>query len=101
MNVLVEHLVLFKPIAGITEEQKTEFVTALRELQSIDGIVELSAGWNHSQEGKSQGFEIGLRITFRDQAALDAYIPCEAHRNAVARIRPLFEDVIVVDYNIG
>lgn len=97
----VEHLVLFKPVAGITEAQVKFFLDKLNELRAIDGIVDFSAGLNHSKEGLSKGFEIGMKITFRDQAALDAYLPSEKHQAVVSEIKPLFEDVIVVDFDAG
>lgn len=95
---MVEHLVLFKLKAETGPEDKRRIVETLKELASIDGIVEFSAGLNHSREGKSQGFEIGMRIAFQDQAALDAYLPSQMHVATVDRIRTFLDDVIVVDY---
>jgi len=99
-NNMMEHLVLFKLKANVTEEQRQTFVATLKRLSSIDGIVDMSVGINHSKEGKSQGFEIGMRVLFRDHAALDAYLPHPQHVGLVNEIRQLFEDVIVVDYTV-
>jgi hypothetical protein len=95
---MVEHLVLFKLHEGTSEGEKQAVIDALQGLSSIDGIVEMSVGKNHSEEGKSKGFEIGMRIGFRDQAALDAYLPSEQHQSTVNRIKEHFADVIVFDY---
>jgi hypothetical protein len=98
MKTVVEHLVLFKMKSDTTEEQRQLIVVTLKRLQSIDGIVDMSVGINNSKEGKSKGFEVGMRILFRDQTALDAYVPSTQHVGLVNEIRQFFEDVIVVDY---
>jgi hypothetical protein len=95
---MIDHLVLFKLKDTATAEQKDLMVQTMQELASIDGVVQLASGLNHSQEGKSKGFELGLRITFRDQAALDAYLPSEQHRTTIGKIRQHFADVIVLDF---
>ena len=97
---MVEHVVLFKLKAGTTNAQKEAAFQALRGLKNqIDGIVDLTCGENFSE--RSQGFEIGLVVRFRDRAALDAYLPHPAHRGAVEQyVQPIREDVIVVDYGL-
>jgi hypothetical protein len=95
---MVEHLVIFKLHESTSEAQKQMVIDTLQELSGIDGIVEMSVGRNHSQEGKSQGFEVGMRICFRDQAALDAYLPSDEHQSTVNRVKAHFADVIVFDY---
>jgi hypothetical protein len=99
--MMIEHVVLFKTTGTATEEQKQRAVTELRGLkEKIPGIVDLSVGRNFSN--RSQGFEIGLVVRFRDREALEAYLPHPAHRGCVdAYINPIREDVIVVDYEIG
>jgi len=99
MNRMVEHLVLFKLKPGTTEEQRRTVVDTLKRLKSIDGIVDMSVGINHSKEGKSQGFEVGMRVRFRDQAALEGYLPHPQHVGVVDEVREYFDDVIVVDYD--
>jgi hypothetical protein len=97
---MVEHVVLFKLKAGTTAAQKRAAMEALRGLkEQIDGIVDLTCGENFSE--RSQGYEIGLVVRFRDRAALEAYLPHPAHRGAVEQhIHPIRADVIVVDYEI-
>ncbi len=95
---MIEHVVLFKLKPGSTAAQQTAAMAALRGLQGqIEGIVDLTCGTNFSE--RSQGFEIGLVVRFRDRSALDAYLPHPAHRGAVEQfIHPIRADVIVVDY---
>jgi hypothetical protein len=97
---MVEHVVLFKLKPGTTAEQKQAAIQALRGLkEQIDGIVDLTCGENFSE--RSQGYEIGLFVRFRDRAALEAYLPHPAHRGAVEQfILPIRGDVIVVDYDL-
>jgi hypothetical protein len=97
---VVEHIVLFKLKAGATDEQKAAAKKALKGLkEQVDGIVDLTCGDNFSE--RSQGYEMGLVVRFRDRAALDAYIPHPAHRGVVDQyISPIRETGIVVDYEI-
>jgi Stress responsive A/B Barrel Domain len=97
---MVEHVVLFKLKPEATEAQKNAMIEALRGLKGqIEGIVDLSCGRNFSQ--RSQGFEIGLVVRFRDRAALEAYLPHPAHRGVVERsINPIRQEVIVADYEV-
>lgn len=97
---MVEHVVLFKVIEGISAEQKQFMVDALKRLRTIAGIVDMSVGINHSKEGLSKGFEVGMCVRFENEAALDAYGPSEVHQGIVAEIRPYFTDVTVVDYTV-
>jgi hypothetical protein len=97
---MVEHIVLFKIKPDATAEQQETVLRELRALRdSVPGIVDLTVGHNFSS--RSQGFGIGLVVRFEDRAALEGYLPHPAHRAAVDQhIRPIMEDVIVVDYEI-
>ena len=95
---MVEHLVLFKVKAGVSEDAVQAMQTALRGLQeAIPGILEITVGANFSE--RSQGFTHGLLVRFQDRAALDIYIPHPAHEDTRNNyILPIVEDVLVVDY---
>ena len=97
---MVEHVVLFKLNPETSTDERQAAIRALKALRGqIEGIVDLTCGENFSE--RSQGFEIGLVVRFRDRAALDAYLPHPAHRGAVEQfIHPVRTDVIVVDYEI-
>lgn len=97
---MVEHVVLFKLKAEATAGQREALLAALKGLrEAVPGIVDLSCGVNFSE--RSQGYEIGLVVRFRDRAALDAYLPHPAHRAVVEeKIQPIREETIVVDYEI-
>ncbi len=95
---MVQHIVLFKLKAEATDEQRAALCQALGDLGAqVPGILDLSAGLNFSH--RNQGYDVGLSVKFVDQAAAEAYHPHPAHRAAVENsIRPIAEDVIVVDY---
>ena len=98
---MIEHIVLFKVKAGTSPEAVAAMMNGLKALQStVPGVVGLSVGANFSD--RSKGFTHGLVVRFRDKAALDGYIPHPAHREVVEKlIRPITEDVLVVDFEFG
>ena len=97
---MIEHMVLFKVRDGTTADSGAAMVSGLKGLKSrVPGIVEASVGTNFSD--RSKGFTHGLVVRFQDRAALDQYLPHPAHQEVVQHlIRPIAEDVIVVDYEI-
>lgn len=96
---MIEHIVLFKMKQDVTDQQRTEFIDALKGLQqSVPGILELTAGRNFNHE-RGQGYEIALLVRFGNRDALDAYGPHPAHQDVVQKyVVPWCEDVIVADY---
>lgn len=95
---MVEHMVIFRLKESATAEQREQMLKNLATLkEQIPGIVDLSTGVNFSD--RSQGFNIGLVVRFTDRAALEAYGPHPAHQAVVTEfIRPITDNVIVVDY---
>ncbi|MCC6445925.1 MAG: Dabb family protein [Armatimonadetes bacterium] len=95
---MVEHIVFFKIRPQATPEQKQAMVDGLKSLAKlIPGIARLSVGENFSD--RSRGFTYGLVVRFTDRAALEAYLPHPAHQEVVEKyIRPINDDVLVVDY---
>lgn len=96
---LLRHLVLlrFKADASAADVAGIEraFV-ALRE--QIDCVRDLEWGTDVSPEGLAKGFTHAFLLTFDDAAARDAYLPHPAHQAFVAQLKPLLDDVLVVDY---
>ncbi len=78
----------------------------LRRLgERIEGITGFSGGAYRSPEGLARGFTHGFCMTFRDEAARDAYLPHPEHRAIVERLLPMLdgglEGVIAFDYLDG
>lgn len=94
---MVWHTVWFKLKEGVTNEQKNEMLNALNELtDGIESIRTLACGEDFC--GRSQGYQIGLVVTFDDRQGLDEYGPHPYHQNFIARFKPLWEDVMALDF---
>ncbi|MBC8081536.1 MAG: Dabb family protein [Gorillibacterium sp.] len=100
---MYEHLVLFKFKSALSPEKENELLHLLHAFKEvIPGIVSLTAGINTTEEvDHSQGYSLGLRVTFEDQEALRQYGPHPVHQDFVKLLDGLVENVIVVDYSIG
>ena len=101
---MIQHIVLLKIKAGTTDEQKQALLKGLIALQresKIAGIKSVSGGDNNSPEGKTHGFDWGFVMTFVDGAARDAYLPHSEHvALGQTLLRPIADDVLVMDYAI-
>jgi len=75
---MVEHIVLWKFTPEATKEQKEEMMRQLLTLKDkLPGITAATVGWNFSE--RNQGYTVGFRVTFTDRAALENYLPSDAH----------------------
>ena len=93
------HVVLFKFKAEATIDQVQEIEKAFAELpKKIDTITGYEWGKSESVEGKNDGFTHCFFVTFKDKAALEAYLPHEAHKAFGAKLKPLLEKALVFDY---
>lgn len=96
---LLRHVVLFKFKEEATEQQINDIVKAFGELPSkIDEIHSYEWGKNNSPEGLSKGFEHCFFVTFKSEEDRDAYLPHPAHQAFVKELKPILDDVTVVDY---
>lgn len=97
---MIEHIVLFKWKAEASPDAIAAVFEALRQLKNqIPEIVELSCGENFSE--RSQGFQHGLVVRFRDRQGLATYQPHPAHQAVVqSLIKPIVAEILAVDYEI-
>jgi len=95
----LRHLVLlrFKTEASVDAIAAIEraFV-ALRG--QIEGVRDLEWGTDVSPEGLAKGYTHAFMLSFDDAAARDAYLPHPAHQAFVAQLKPVLDDVLVIDY---
>jgi hypothetical protein len=97
----VRHLVLLRFKAGLPADDIGGIERAFAELrEKIDVVQGLEWGIDMSPEGLAKGFTHAFLLTFADDAARDAYLPHPAHQAFVARLQPLLEDVLVIDYRV-
>lgn len=96
---MLRHLVLLRfkpeaPAAGIAAIEAA--FCALKG--AIDTVKALEWGIDASPEGLSKGFTHGFLLSFDDEAGRDAYLPHPIHLAFVEQLKPLLDDVLVIDY---
>ena len=95
----VKHIVLLKFNPDASSSERAHCAESFAKLATeIDGITGFEQGPNSSTEDRAKGFNHAATITFKDNAALDAYLPHPAHKAFVALLRTLTQDVLVFDY---
>jgi hypothetical protein len=96
---LLRHVVQFKFKDDATKEQVQEVVDAFRKLPSqMDVIHAFEFGVNNSPEGLNKGFTHCFLVTFKGEKEREAYLPHPAHQAFVAKLKPILDDVQVIDY---
>jgi quinol monooxygenase YgiN len=96
---VLRHLVLLRFKADASAEAVAGIARAFVALrEQIDGVRDLEWGTDVSPEGLAKGFTHAFLLSFDDAAARDAYLPHPAHQVFVAQLKPLLDDVLVVDY---
>lgn len=96
---VLRHVVFFKfkPDAG--EAKVKEVVEEFRKLPGkIDSIKGFEWGTDVGVENLSKGFTHCFFLTFADEKGRDAYLPHAAHQEFVGLVKPVLDDVCVVDY---
>jgi hypothetical protein len=99
---LLRHVVLFKFKPDATPDQISEIVKAFQELPGkISQIRDFEWGTDNSPEKLSKGLTHCFFVTIASEADRDAYLPHPAHQAFVAKLKPILDDVTVVDYWVG
>ena len=96
---MLRHLVLlrFKATASRADIAAIEAAfAALRTL--VPGVSALEWGLDTSPEGLAKGFTHAFMLSFSGAPQRDAYLPHPAHQAFVAQLKPLLDDVLVLDY---
>ena len=97
-NEKAVHIVLFKFKAGTTVEQiqnlKNEI---LKQKGIVSGLLEISFGEDFT--GRVKGFTHAEVAVFKDRKSLEDFNISEYHKQLIAKhIRPVLEDILVLDY---
>ena len=93
------HAVFFKFKPEVTAEQVKDIEQAFAELpKKIPGVTGYEWGTSESVEKLNDGFTHCFFVTFKDKAALEVYLPHEAHKAFGAKLNGLLEKAFVFDY---
>ena len=95
----LRHVVFFKFKDGTTPDDLKKVTDAFAALPGkIDSIKDFEWGTDASVENLSKGFTHCFFVTFADEKGRDEYLPHPAHKEFVEIVKPLLDDVCVVDY---
>ena len=96
----IRHVVCFKfkESAKKTEIERVEKeFSALKD--KIPGILSLEWGKNNSPENLNKDFTHCFIVSFKDEEARKVYLPHPEHKAFVSILKPILEDVFVIDFN--
>jgi hypothetical protein len=97
----IRHVVCFKFKEEATKEQIAKVEKAFEDLKKKKKIAEienLEWGTNNSPEGLNKGFTHCFILTFADEKARDAYLPHPDHKAFGKVLKPILDDVFVIDF---
>ena len=93
------HVVSLKLKDGTTADQIKAVETAFAALKDkIPGITSLHWGTNVSPENKNKGFTHCFVLTFASEKDRDSYIAHADHKAFGAVLKPVVDDVFVIDF---
>ena len=98
-NRVLRHVVCFKFKDSAKESEVGKVVKAFAELEKkIASIKAFEMGINNSPEGLDKGFTHCFVITFANEEGRKEYLPHPEHKKFVGLLKPILEDVFVIDY---
>lgn len=93
---MIDHVIIFRPRPDLTEVELEKLYRRLGELADIPGVVGYALGTNFGE--RSRGFDVCMRVTFENRAALDAYEAHPIHLDVVAFNRTVTAEHLCVDF---
>jgi hypothetical protein len=101
VNSEIRHIVCLKFNEEASSEQIGEIEKKFPALQeSIPGIISIEWGKNNSPEGLNKDFTHCFIVTFENEEARSNYLPHPNHEAFVDILKPLLDDVFVIDFNL-
>ena len=95
----LRHVVCFKFKAEASKKQIATVVKAFAALEKkIPAIKDFEMGTNNSPEGLDKGFTHCFVVTFADEKGRKEYLPHPEHKKFVELLKPILDDVFVIDY---
>lgn len=100
-NRKIRHIVCLKFKDQASPDQIIEIEQQFPALQqSIPGIESIEWGKNNSTEGLNKGFTHCFVVTFDNEDSRSTYLPHPHHQAFVDMLKPLLDDVFVIDYDL-
>ena len=98
---MLRHLVLLRFKSTASRADIAAIETAFGALRAlVPGVDGLEWGTDTSPEGLAKGFTHAFMLSFAGAAQRDAYLPHPAHQAFVAQLKPVLDDVLVLDYEV-
>ena len=95
----LRHVVAFKFKADASKEQIQKIVDAFRDLKKKISVIEkFEHGSNISPEKHDKGFTQIFMLTFASEKDRDEYAEHADHKAFGALLKPVLDDVFVMDY---
>lgn len=95
----LRHVVLFKFKDSVSSADIKKAEDAFAALPSkMTGITDFEWGLNNSTQGLEKGFTHCYFITFDGEKGRQTYLPHPAHIEFGELLKPILEDVLVIDY---
>lgn len=96
----IQHIVCFKFLKSTNTQEIEKLKESFITLQNkIPGVLSIIGGENNSPENLNKGFTHCFVITFENEKARSEYLPHPEHQNFVSQLKPLMEDVFVIDFS--
>lgn len=98
---MVRHILLLQQRPDATADEIDACRAGLAALVGVvPGLLDFHWGANVAPAERRDGFSHGFSMDFADQASLDAYGPHPQHKPAAARVRGVFQRVVVFDFEM-
>lgn len=96
----VRHVVCFKFKDSAKKSEIERVEKEFTDLKDkIPGILSLEWGKNNSPENLNKDFTHCFIVTFKNEEARKVYLPHPEHMAFVSILKPILEDVFVIDFN--
>jgi len=96
---VLRHVVSFKFKEDASDCEIKEVEKQFLALKDkIPGILSLEWGKNNSPEGLNKDFTHCFIVTFKDEKAREVYLPHPDHKAFVSILKPILDDVFVIDF---
>ncbi|MDF2826555.1 MAG: stress responsive barrel domain protein [Mycobacterium sp.] len=92
---MIDHVIIFRA-DDLSEEASDELLEQLGRLSQVPGVLDFALGKNFGN--RSRGFDYCMRITFADQASLEAYDADPLHQEVVKYNRAVTSEHLCVDF---